>query len=380
MKLNHGLHLAYCTNIHRGESWAETFDALKRYTLAVRDRVCPSKPYAIGLRLSQQAAVELSDRTALVGFQRWLSEHHCYVFTINGFPFGRFHGTRVKEYVYLPDWTSPERLAYTNLLFDLLAQLLPPDVEGSVSTLPGAFKELVRSPEELSAIRKNLWHCVEHIARLSAQTGRTLHLGLEPEPLCLLECSSEVIHFFDRLRTEHKSDSRLDRHLGVNYDTCHFAVEFEEPRDAIAALCQHQIKISKFHLSSALRVAPTPHSLSALSAFSEDTYLHQVVARREDGSRCIYRDLPDALQSRMQNAECGMNQKETEAQEIGNGASAQTAPSAVMDSPARTTPHEEEWRIHFHIPLHSEPTRLFGTTADHITGVLDILQAEPALC
>ena len=121
MKLNHGLHLAYCTNIHRGETWAETFDSLKRYTLAVRERVCPSRLYAIGLRLSQRAATELNDRTALLTFQRWLAENHCYVFTINGFPFGRFHGGNVKEYVYLPDWTSPERLAYTNLLFDLLA-------------------------------------------------------------------------------------------------------------------------------------------------------------------------------------------------------------------------------------------------------------------
>src|SRR5437870_1627726 len=102
MKLNHGLHLAYCTNVHRGETWTETFDALKRYTLAVRQRVCPDQPYAIGLRLSQQAAKELSDRATLLEFQRWLAQNHCYVFTINGFPFGQFHGKRVKEQVYQP--------------------------------------------------------------------------------------------------------------------------------------------------------------------------------------------------------------------------------------------------------------------------------------
>ena len=43
MQLNHGLHLAYCTNIHRGESWAQTFDTLQKYTLAVRDRVSKGK-------------------------------------------------------------------------------------------------------------------------------------------------------------------------------------------------------------------------------------------------------------------------------------------------------------------------------------------------
>ncbi len=38
MELKHGLHLAYCTNIHRGEDWAQTFGSLKTHTLGVRDR------------------------------------------------------------------------------------------------------------------------------------------------------------------------------------------------------------------------------------------------------------------------------------------------------------------------------------------------------
>jgi len=39
-----------------------------------------------------------------------------------------------------------------------------------------------------------------------------------------------------------------------------------------------------------------------------------------------------------------------------------------------------EWRIHFHIPLHSKPTALFDTTSDHLVGVMDILKADPSLC
>src|SRR2546428_5982313 len=105
MKLSHGIHLAYCTNIHRGENWRQTFDSLNDSTLAVRQRVCLDKPYAIGLRLSDQASRELSDRQALLAFQKWLDQHNCYVFTINGFPFGRFHGARVKEQSDAPDWT-----------------------------------------------------------------------------------------------------------------------------------------------------------------------------------------------------------------------------------------------------------------------------------
>src|SRR2546422_2137079 len=125
MNLAHGLHLAYCTNIHRGEDWPETFRSLQRYTLAVHGLVCADRPYAIGLRLSDQASRQLSDRATLTDFQKWLDRNNCYIFTINGFPYGQFHGTRVKEQVYAPDWTAPERVAYTNRLFDLLVHLLP---------------------------------------------------------------------------------------------------------------------------------------------------------------------------------------------------------------------------------------------------------------
>ena len=177
MKLNHGLHLAYCTNIHRGENWRETFDSLKLHTLAVRKRVCADRPYAIGLRLSNLAAQELSDAATLQEFQKWLEQNQCYVFTINGFPFGRFHGARVKEQVYAPDWTSPERLAYTNRLFDLLAELVPPGVEGSVSTLPGSFKEFITAPEQEKEIRDNIWRCVEHIDEVEPEDGARIASG-----------------------------------------------------------------------------------------------------------------------------------------------------------------------------------------------------------
>jgi len=345
MNLAHGLHLAYCTNIHRGEDWPQTFDSLQRYTLAVRERVCPDKLYAIGLRLSDQASRDLSDRGTLLAFQQWLEKNRCYVFTINGFPYGRFHGTRVKEQVYSPDWTNVERVEFTKRLFDLLGQLVPPGVEGSVSTVPCSFKEFIHNEEQIKAMRANLWDCVEHIAHVSQQSGRKLHLGLEPEPLCFLETSAETASFFEQMRAARPNDPRLDQHLGINYDTCHLAVEFEEPQDALALLQQHQIKISKVHLSSALKVRPTPDTRQALKAFADDIYFHQVIERRPDGTLKRYRDLDAAL---VQNSK--------------------------LPAPY------PEWRIHFHIPLHSQPTELFDNTSDHIVGLLQVLKTQPGLC
>jgi hypothetical protein len=342
VKLKHDLHLAYCTNIHRGETWPETFAALRTVTLGVRRHVCNGRPYAIGLRLSDLASRQLSYPGALLLFRRWLDRNDCYIFTINGFPFGRFHGGRVKEQVYRPDWTSDDRVNYTNRLFDLLGQLVPAGIEGSVSTVPGSFKEFITTDDQLRLIRSNIFRCVEHIERVSAKTGRKLHLGLEPEPLGLLETTDETLEFFGRLRAEHPNDRRLTEFLGVNYDTCHMAVEFENPAESLARLRRHDVKISKLHLSSALKLRPTTESLAALTAFADDTYLHQVVSRAADGKLTRHKDLDVAL--------------------------------------ARPHSPLEEWRVHFHIPLYSRPSACFDNTTDHLLGVLDVLQADPHLC
>jgi len=143
------------------------------------------------------------------------------------------------------------------------------------------------------------------------------------------------------LRDEHPGDPRLEQCLGVNYDTCHLAVEYENPGEALARLRRHQIKVSKLHLSSALKARPTAKARAALAQFADDVYLHQVVARQADGALVRYRDLDVALRA--------------------------AAPA-------------EEWRVHFHIPLHCPATEWFEPTTDHLLGVLDVLQAEPGLC
>ena len=346
MKLSHGLHLAYCTNIHRGETWEQTFDALQKYTLAVRDKVGGGKPYAIGLRLGADAARELSYRPSLLAFQKWLERHNCYVFTINGFPYGKFHGARVKEQVYAPDWTTPERLDYTNRLFDLLAEIMPAGVEGSVSTVPVSFKGFKLDDRGARAARTNLWRCVEHLEQLTRRTGRTLHLGLEPEPCCFLETTGETVAFFEQLRADRPGDMRLDEHLGVNYDCCHLAVEFEPPAEALQRLRRAGIKISKIHLSNALKVRPTMEVRAALKSFADDIYFHQTIERRPNGEIIRYGDLNEALDT------------------------------SVTELPQA----ELEWRIHFHIPLHARPTALFDTTADHLIGVLDEVKRSPSIC
>lgn len=359
MKLHHAhnAHLAYCTNIHPAESWAETFQVLKTHTLTVRDRVVSrSELFAIGLRLSARAARELlatdtsGQQKNLHQFKHWLEQEHCYVFTINGFPYGDFHGTRVKEKVYQPDWTTTERLSYTCDLFSILTYLLPDGVDGSVSTLPGSFKEF-EADENL--IFSNLHDIALHIDRLSQEHGKDLHLGLEPEPLGHFENTEESIAFFRRFYAW-AEDNELDtecirRRIGINYDTCHFALEFDHCHPALDSLRNEGIRISKIHLSSALAFDPgSEAALDAIQAFDEPTYLHQVIIRDTNQKLTRFKDLPDYLAT-------------LRTTDVGLGAAI-------------------EGRIHFHIPLYAAPASPLSSTQAHAAEALAYFQQHPDFC
>lgn len=353
MKWTHGHHLAYCTNVHPAESWVETFAVLQREVLAVRDRLLGEEllegAFAIGLRLSARAARELVVAERLSELKQWLAENDCYIFTINGFPYGSFHGERVKEQVYRPDWTTGERLEYTRQLFSILAALCPVESGGSVSTLPGSFKAF---EAEETLIFENLLSLAKEIEATSRACGKDLHLGLEPEPLGLFENTIETVAFFERFHRwcEDAGVSRtlVSERIGLNYDCCHFAIEFDDCRTALEAFREAGIRISKVHLSSALAFDPCQQaSLRALRAFDEPTYLHQVIVR--DGKELSrFSDLPVFFR------------------ELASGSCSPRVGSAA--------------RCHFHVPLYAAAGEPLDTTQAHVDDLLAYRDEFPDFC
>jgi len=347
MRLPHDHHLAYCTNIHPAETWEETRAMLARDVLAVRDRLREDRrlgqddPFAIGLRLSARAARELlEENDGLIRFRDWLDENQTYVFTINGFPYGDFHGTRVKERVFQPDWTTRARLDYTLDLFRILAVIAAPQAGGSVSSLPGSHKWF---KADESAIRKNLLAIAGQIDRLAAESGRDLHLGLEPEPFGHFENTTETLGFFQRLMEQSDDPHTVARRIGLNYDSCHFALQYEEAAPSLAAIHAAGIRLSKIHLSSALSFDPqSPDAITAVRAFNEPVYFHQTLVRDTAGSITRFADLPDFLHA-----------------------------EPVAGSEAR---------IHFHIPLDTEPTAPLASTRAHAADTLAWCQSHPHAC
>ncbi|MCH8617573.1 metabolite traffic protein EboE [Undibacterium sp. TS12] len=356
------VHLSYCTNIHAGESWEEVAASLEETVPLIRTRLelADEQAFGIGLRLSGQAALSLSEPATLQAFQAQLQRLNAYVFTINAFPYGPFHAVGVKEQVYQPDWRHEARLAYTAQCARILTQLLPDGVEGSISTVPGGFRAEVQGVDAQQQVVEQLLRAVAMLAKLEEQSGKSIALALEPEPCCFLETAAEVRAFFteqlwatasiaklaDLCETTEAHAARLMRHhLGICYDVCHAAVEFEDPVASMQALTEIGIRIPKIQLSCALRIKNMQDDLlPALQRYDDGVYLHQVVARQADGLQ-RYVDLPPALAAY--------------AAGKANG----------------------EWRVHCHVPIFWDGDEQLegvglGSTRDDLLATLRALQIQ----
>src|SRR5918994_2526592 len=189
--------LTYCTNIHAGESGGEIAASLDEHVPRIKAQVGPAEPFGLGLRLSGIAAAELARPEPLARFKDQLARLGAYVFTLNAFPFGPFHGTRVKEQVYEPDWRTSARASFTREAANILSALLPEGGFGSISTVPGGFKPLARDPAAVARVVDNLLQAAAHLVAIERSSGRHIALALEPEPCCFLETVEEALDFFE---------------------------------------------------------------------------------------------------------------------------------------------------------------------------------------
>jgi hypothetical protein len=228
--------------------------------------------------------------------------------------------------------------------------------------VPGTFKPLAEPAGVVERMADNMVRHVAHLVLLHARTGRTIALALEPEPYCFLETIEETVRFFeqhlfagtaaDRLAnlcglTRRDAEAALRRHLGVCYDVCHAAVEYEDAKGGLEQLRAAGIRVPKLQLSAALRIAQVdPASAERLHQFDEPVYLHQVVERRR-GELTRYLDLPRAFEA--------------------------------LNSQSGTEPDGDprEWRVHFHVPIFLDEIEHFSTTQDFLREILAIHRDDP---
>ncbi len=342
------LPLSYCTNVHPGRTLDEVIAGLSTYTGPVRRE--SGAPLAAGLWLAAPVIEEMKrDPDGTVRLREMLTSLDLDCYTLNAFPYGDFHGERVKEQVYLPDWRSAERLDYTVACAEVLAELLRDGTEGSISTVPLGFKSLAEHKGFEAACSERLLEVVRRLDDLHDDTGRVVRLAIEPEPLCVLETTPETIAFFHRL-FERAADADLlgaaERHIGVCYDVCHQSVEFEDVKASIESLEGAGIRMNKVHVTCALRLerpGENTEGREALARFVEPRYLHQTFARGRDGGTLHQLDLSESLCS----------------------------------SPPDEFRMADEWRVHFHVPVNAESIGPLGTTRADLKRALAAVAALP---
>ena len=317
-------HLSWCLNIYPGESLEATEQNIFKNAPQVEEFLCElgyeknlESGLGLGLRLAADTVGKLHKNTE--SLKNRLEEARLYAFTVNAFPFGNFHKVPVKKNVYFPDWSEDSRLDYSIKTGDILADLLPSDqIYGSISTVPVTYGKKLN----LQTI-KNFMKLAEHYKHLEEYRGKVIQMALEPEPDCYLETTSEALDYYDILRNENQD--LAERYLGICLDTCHMALQYEDPSESLQRFVGANVTLPKIQISSVLRYH-NKADLSPIKKYDEQVYLHQTLVSDEEQNIFQYPDLQDAIEDKK----------------------------------------EGEWRIHFHVPLYFEENDFGISSTSHL--------------
>jgi hypothetical protein len=349
MDLGNGIgQLTYSTLVHPADTWEDLWESVTTYLPQVKRRVSPEGPFGVSLRLSAATAARLvDDAAARDALRRFMADNDMYIYTANAFPYGPFKDRIVKQDVYEPDWRSEERVRYTTQVADLLAELAPETVEPSIQTSPLGFKPNITGADVVAAYTDDVLRVAAHLVGLRARTGRTVTLAIEPEPYCFPETTPETIAYFsEHLYTDAAADrvgdeEDLRRHLGIVFDICHQAVEYEHVADSLQSLVAAGIPIFKLQEAAAIHVPEvTEEAVEALRRYAQTIYLTQTYERR-DGELNRYLNLEDAFAAWERSRE------------------------------------PVEWRTHIHVPVFLDDLGTFGSTRFAIEEALALHRRTP---
>jgi hypothetical protein len=358
MDIGNGLgHLTYSTLVHPGDDWEQMWQSLTTYVPKVKQRVAGNHRFGVSLRLSAKSATTLVNSAAERDkLRRFLDDNNMYLYTVNAFPYGAFKGTRVKEQVYEPDWRSEKRTRYTMNVADVLADVVPADMSPSIQSAPLGFKPRVTNSDVVASYTDHVLQVAAHLVALEARTGRTVTLALEPEPYCFLETTDETVEYFKNHLYSGEAAAKLAklarmpiseahvalrRHVGVVFDICHQALEYENIPESLQKLVDAGIPIFKLQEAAALHVPKvTQKVVDTLKRYADTIYLTQTIEKK-DGKLTRFLNLEDAF--------------------------------AAWDK----DPGPREWRTHFHVPVFLDDLGPFRTTRFAIEDALRFHKAQP---
>jgi hypothetical protein len=358
MDLGKGLgHLTYSTLVHPGDTWEDMWHSLTTYVPRVKERISPNEPFGISLRLANASAERLvNDKKEREKLKKFLADNDMYLYTVNAFPYGAFKGRRVKEDVYEPDWRSDERTQYTINVAEILGDVAPEGSSPSIQSAPLGFKPRVTGPDVIASYTEHVMRVAARLVDIHARTGRMVGLALEPEPFCFLETTDEAVDYFTNHLYSGASAARLAqlaripiseahialrRHVGVVFDICHQAVEYENISESLQKLVNAGIPIFKLQEAAALYMPEvTAPVVDVLTRYADTIYLTQTMEKKE-GRLNRFLNLEDAFAAWKQSS------------------------------------GPREWRTHIHVPVFLDDLGMFRTTRFAIEDALRYHKTNP---
>jgi hypothetical protein len=343
MNLGHGLgHLTYSTLVHQTDNWDQLWTSVNTYLPAVKARVAPHEKFGVCLRTSAPSVELLSaEPTKVADLKKFFADNDLYLYTANAFVYGVFKKQVIKEDVYEPDWATPERREYTKKVANLLAELAPEGINPSIQSAPLGFKPKVTGDDVVEAYTSNVIDVVAHLVELKKKTGKTVTLGLEPEPRCYLETTDETVKYFTeqlfsgktakslaKVAGLNESDAAaaMKKHMGVVFDIGHQAVGYEDIPASLQKLVDNGVQIVKLQEAASMYIPDVNQKIvDALQSFAKTIYLSQT-CQKKDGKQTWFLNLEDAFDDWY------------------------------------TNPGPREWRTHFHVPVFLDDLGAFGTT------------------
>jgi hypothetical protein len=344
MNLGKGLgHLTYSTLVHQTDNWDQLWKSVNTYLPAVKARVAPHEKFGVCLRTSAPSAELLSaEPTKVADLKKFFADNDLYLYTANAFVYGVFKKQVIKEDVYEPDWATPERREYTKKVANLLAELAPEGINPSIQSAPLGFKPKVTGDDVVAAYTSNVIDVVAHLVELKKKTGKTVTLGLEPEPRCYLETTDETITYFKNHLFSGETAKRLAKKTGLNeadaaqamrdymgvvFDIGHQAVGYEDIPVSLQKLVDNGVQIVKLQEAASMYIPDVSQkTVDALQTFAKTIYLSQT-CQKKDGTMTWFLNLEDAFEDWYKN------------------------------------PGPREWRTHFHVPVFlNDLGGNFGTT------------------
>jgi len=267
-----------------------------------------------------------------------------------------FKNQVIKEQVYEPDWATEDRTTYTMKVADLLAELGPEGVNPSIQTAPLGFKPKVTGEDVVDTYTTNVIRVVNHLLELEKKTGRTVTLGIEPEPRCYLETTDETIAYFTNRLFSGTTAQRLAKMAGINeadaaqamrdytgvvFDIGHQSVGFEDIPVSLQKLVDAGVQITKLQEAASMYMPEvTQKTIDALQPFAKTVYLSQTCEKR-DGKTTWYMNLEDAFEAFTKD------------------------------------PGPREWRTHFHVPVFLDDLGAFRTTRFALEQALEVHKKTP---